>query len=420
MKATLIILFILNILLKERVFLPIAFFGREVPLFEFPFLVVAALVFVREIRQLSVSIIRKEFLLWTPYFALGVILPIAGVVFLSYPLTTLYGVVTVVVNPLAAVIVGFVVFRSQSERLMKLVNICINGGMLVQATFAVLQLLRILGYSNTLVDSVTMWDIESQSRIKEEYVIIGRSIGTFINPNVLGVWCLITFFWNLFQSKGLIRLFFSSVAIITLVLTQSRGSTMGLFAGLLMYFIRLAILQQREQPEIRMTTLIGLGSVAVTIAFALALVSPSFSLLPGSERWRGGVEVITRGVAADANFATRVQVWRESISFLDEYPLGTWGPPQVKFILPPDNLYVHTLLQGSIFYLSSLLVGFIGSASFLFSMRRAALLFSIVSISMAANSVSALPLLYPPGLLYWYLLGCLIADTSIQQAMEPT
>jgi hypothetical protein len=396
--------------------MPLPGLGREIPLFEIPWLLAVCFCAIWEIRKISSAFLKREVLSWVPYLSFGLILPVAGVVLLNYPLTTLYGIITVTINPIAALIVGILAYRSPEISHLNLVRRMINIGVSIQAVLALLQFLRILGFGHVMIDIVTVWDFESQARIKEEYVIVGRSIGTFINPNVLGVWCICAFFFNLLLSKRGIRIIFCALSVATLVLSQSRGSGIGLLVGVVFYLIWSLNAHRAGEATVRFGFVAWTVSLAMLLSLLVAIVSPSFSFLPGGDRWKGGIDVITKGTTADANFATRVQVWQEAISFIDEYPLGTWGPPQVKFVLPPDNLYVHVFLQGSIPYLVALLFGFFMMMTLIFIRERLGALVAIVALSLSANSISALPLLYAPGLLFWLFVG--LSATSAHFGMN--
>lgn len=407
----LLLLFFLCVQFRDRFFLPAPLIEVEIPALELPLIGAAFLFALLRIRTCATALNNKVALLWAPYLLLGVLLPGLGIVFGDYKLTTLYAVIGSSVLPFASLLIGIAAFTGQFQRKIQVVHWVLNAGVVLQFALSMLQFARLMGYSNPLITLITEWDVNAQARLKEEYVIVGRSIGSYISPNVLGVWAMAAYFWNIVYGKGFPRVLFSGLSLITLILSQSRGSGFALVAATLFY-LAMAFSPARSFGAGGIKAIFATSFLTVVGLIALAFIIPDFTLIPGIERWQGGLNVISSGSQADANFAGRIEVWREAFNFMREYPLGTFGPPQILFILPPDNLYVHLLLQGSVFFVASFLIGLAATFALCFRGSKEAILVSTFSVAIAVNSVSALPLFYSPGLLFWFFLGCYLSSQA--------
>jgi hypothetical protein len=396
-------LFFACVLFRDRLFMPVPFVSAELPALEAPLVLAAALLAIYRISFLARAFRSGVLISWLPYVVLGTALPVLGVGLMGYTVTSLYASLAASFLPLSALVIGAAVLPGRYEKRHRLIHWLLNAGLFLQLGLCIIQFLRIMGYSNSLIALVAEWDINSQARFKEEYVIVGRSIGAYINPNVLGLWALGAFFWNLIHGKGMSRSILCVLSLLTLLLSQSRGSVVALFVSLAFYIFRTTMTDRPAKEGLK--SVIVTSSVAVIGVITLAFLVPEFSMLPGFERWESGMRVVTSGTEADVNFAGRLAVWRESLSFMRDYPMGTLGPPQVLFILPPDNQYVHLLLQGSVPYVFSFLIGLIASIGLIFRQSKEAVLVAVFAVTVATNSVTALPFLYPPGLLFWFFLG---------------
>lgn len=102
------------------------------------------------------------------------------------------------------------------------------GAIVVEAILATGQYLHTQGIALAILESQYRWDIWTQASYSEHYIITGRSIGSFINPNELGYWSIIAFWLSMLALRGWSRGCGVSMALLTLFLSQSRGSMLAL------------------------------------------------------------------------------------------------------------------------------------------------------------------------------------------------
>jgi hypothetical protein len=403
MRIIALTFFFIYMTFRERVFYfagPLA-----IPILEPLFLLFTCVAVAPKLNQILPSL-GPHFSSWTPYLTLGFILPLLGVIMGDYDISSLYLIFTSVLCPLAAISLGtLTVTHVSGQHDMKKVTALINSTLILQSGMVALQVLRQFGFSNILIELQTEWDVTSQLQLSDDYVILGRPIGSFINPNVLGVWALVCFYWNLVLSQGYIRNIFCALSLIIIMTSQSRGTVAALCLSAALFLFNIL---KRGMFESRIKVLQNLALV-----FGLAIIGSLFLLFAtyqadqilGAGRWSQGWKVLFEGAEADANFSGRIGVWREVLPFMSEHPLGTFGPPQVLFILPVDNLFLYCLLQGSIFYIFALLFGFAYSTAHIGSSYRINTLLAIIAFALAINSITATPLHYTAALLYWFLIG---------------
>jgi hypothetical protein len=374
------------------------------PLFEAPYLIVACIIICKRLTRVRQAINNIYLLSWFPFFLLGALLPFAGVFFTGYPLTNVYASVSSI-TAVVTILVGVAIYAETPKKKWRVLYWLVDSLLVLEFLFASIQMMGAVGLHFPLVALLKEWDINSQARLSEAYVITNRACGTFINANVLGVWAVITFAWNLVMRRGALRIVLGSLALLIVGMSQSRGSAFALAFCFGLFFVRACLIKKNAIPVSisPKTVLATFGILAVLFVFTSLI--PSFSVFPDQERWVNGARVLFEGADADQNFAARVDAWRAAVNFVYLHPFGTLGPPQVLFILPPDNCFIYVFLQGSLPYVASLLYGvFITTVLILKRNSRAALI-AVVVAATAVNGISCLSFLYYPALLVWLFFG---------------
>jgi hypothetical protein len=233
---------------------------------------------------------------------------------------------------------------------------------------------------------------------KNEYLVTGRSSGTFIGGNILGPWAVFGVWFSVAVLRGVPRIACTAASLVTLVLSQSRGSIAALLVGSTLALVSL--------PAASRAMRVGL-TIAIILGTCLGLGVTQGILQQGDmqARFRSGFAVLFEGPSADRNFAGRVDGWSRATDLFAQHPLGTWGEPQVLLHDSTDNQYIDSLLQGSIPFAGALLFALIGTVWSNWARPGLPSLVALGSVTIAVNSLSAQPLSYSSIGMYWLVLG---------------
>ncbi|MGJ7045216.1 hypothetical protein [Thermoanaerobacterium thermosulfurigenes] len=171
----------------------------------------------------------KFFSYWCPFVILTILLPIMGVLLMSYPLRTIFNLN--LISGISFLIIGYWV----SKRITAwefIFRKYLFVAIVIEFLYSLFQFLYQKGFIPRIFwFRFYMWDVTSQQLYASP--IFGRSIGTFVNPNTLGFWALIVFGFSLYLVNGHLKLILIALSFLTLILSQSRGS----FFGLIFFFI---------------------------------------------------------------------------------------------------------------------------------------------------------------------------------------
>ena len=359
-------------------------------------------------------------LFWVPYVGLTVLLPIVGVFIRTEPPRTMYTSIHGVIDISFILFGAWAAFSVASVR--RLAQWYAWFAIIFELLVALVDYLNKTGmYPTALGKFLLQWNIESEGALGEFTTITWRSVGTFVNPNDLGFWSVVAFWISALLFRGLFRFTGIIAALLTLVLSQSRGSLISLLATFAVWLAYVALSRDPRLKRTRDATYLSAIGLVLAVGWAGAALSQSdgvtvsdkFSVV---QRFEAGLDVLTEGARADSNAAARVAAWHRAMDFYYEHPLGTWISPRLKFHLYIDNEYIKTLMQGSVPYLFALLM--VIACSFWRIMRPGAVprLTAIIAITAAVNGMSAYPFSYSSIGLFWILLGYDLTAERVRKA----
>jgi hypothetical protein len=334
-----------------------------------------------------------------PYLALMVVLPWLGVFFNGYEVRTLYAL-TNVTTWFSFLVIGAAVSGAGLSAWSSWLVVAV----VLQCLYALAQAASLgAGPLADVLRPVVEWDYATAS---DSYLIRARSSGLFTNPNVLGFWAAMATMLAFTVVSPRVRPFALALALLTLVLSQSRGAAVALLftcgAGII------GALFLGRIPRSQLRGLAGALLLLVVVAPVVVIVLPTQT----ADRFEALVNVFTQGVAADQNLAGRIDYWAAVTDLnMQEYPLGTWGPPEGLLGTAVDSDWFRAFAQGSIVLVFAnmlLLLAPLGVGSY--PGRYALVLLAII---IAIAGITQTSLTYPPALLYCALLG-----SGLQWAVE--
>jgi hypothetical protein len=396
------------IVFGERILTSVDNGGRgQVPVLEIllPPILLLALVMERRTTAFLFCTRSRFLLFWAPFLFLGFVLPVLGVVINEFPVRSLFSI-----NNVVLAVSGLAVGSSLGEAYLgsRVVRKLFVATVLVELGASIVQTGVQFGFFTgiPLLQAFYDWDQEFKIRWNENNVILGRATGTFLNPNTLGVYAILAFWFAILFTRGRWRVVCTISTLITLILSGSRGSLFGFVASLIVFGI---LGRQRQVPResLKFCGRFALSTLVLAAAIMIAATILGMSFLHNVElvdRYRTGAAVLATGSDQGGNFDGRVGVWHRAEEYILDQPFGVLGPPQMVTKLPPDNAYVYVALQGGIPYLVSLLLLLGGGISLNCRFPSAAYI-EAVSVAIATNSISCIPTGYACFLLYWLCLG---------------
>jgi O-antigen ligase len=405
MTTNLVLLAIaLSVVLNERLYVRFATAGSGlVRVMDLAIPVIAALVVILSRHSIMPRFRNNRNLRYSlPYLLLGLMLPVLGVFGGGYPWRTLLTAI-VSIRALALIVLG-IWLAGQPPRARVLAARWMVVCILFEAFIAACQFITLKNLVNApLLQWLYQWDIQTMTDYKAAYLVTGRSSGTFLGANSLGVWGVIAAWFAVTFLSGPLRLACTAASLLTLVLSQSRGSIAAFLASLLLAALFLPWMKRRDRLGLATAALVTIVLGAVALASGGALQNEALQTEDMQRRFISGFDVLFEGASADANAASRVEAWGDSISFFREHPLGTWGEPQVLVDLI-DNQYVSTMLQGSLPFAAALLLALYGGLQKTKNPVMRSFL-ALITVSIAVNGISATPFQYPAIGIYWLALG---------------
>jgi hypothetical protein len=346
------------------------------------------------------SFATPAILAWVPYLLLGSLLPLIGVALAEFPERVAFGAVDVIVALSAVVIGGSAAVASVGRELPW--TRWLVGASIVQFGYSLAQTLILAGVlSGEPWALLRGWDLATQSRLGE--IVLGRSTGLYVNPNILGYSAAVLIVLGAHLPAGLARFIVVGGSVATLLLSESRGATFALLATIIVLGVRRAIAGRgggRATPR-----LILAGLVAVVVVFAVQRLGLAEASV--FDRLAEGVAALT-GRGTDEGLSGRVDLWAASLLLLDTRPFGTLGPPEMLLGSAIDSGWIRALVQGSVPYVAALAL-MLGAGFLLRAPTRDGLRLQSLSLLIALAAVSQLPLAYPPTIVYWLVVGTVLA-----------
>ena len=356
-------------------------------------------------------LLRSEprILIWAPYVALTVAFPILAVFINSDPVRTMYTGIH------GFIYISFIVFGAwgafADSSVRKLARSYAWVAIILECLLALIDYLNKTGtYRSAIGDYLGQWNVESEGAMGEFTFVTWRCVGTYTNPNELGLWGVIAFWISALLMRGGFRFTGIVASLLTLLLSESRGSLFALLATSLLWIVYLALSRDAGLRKARDATYFAAICFVLTVGWLGAslkqsdgvTVSDRFSFIT---RFQRGLDVFTEGASADPNAKARVMAWHQALDFYYEHPLGTWSSPRLSFHLYIDSEYVKTLVQGSILYLFALLVVLGWSFRRITCPGVAPRVTAMLAVTAAVNGISAYPFTYPSIGVFWIILG---------------
>ena len=364
-------------------------------------IVVVALAFIARSRGRSLEVLRdRSFLvIWAPYLVLALALPVIGVVAGQVPVRGLAAARMPIVA-VSALIVGAELRRRTSRPVATRLLACSAA---IVCGYAVIQQLAAakLLWSG-LATSIHAWDVATQ-RAYGTSVVVGRASAFYTNPNILGAWSVTALLVGIFVARGWLRYAITTLALGSLILSQSRGATVGLLAA---FVFGLALAwRRRTLPSLRalLPYVASLGAVLIGWYLLTLAGAPTASFF---ERFGRALGIVIG--LDDPNMAGRVQFWESSMALYRSHPLGTFGPPEMLLGTAVDSEWVRTLLQGGPLLVATLGLALFGGAFALRGRGPDTWAVRSLSIFIAVAGIAEIPLQYPPAVIYWALIGAML------------
>jgi len=413
------------LLLSERVFVHLNSGGRGLlPLLPLLVPLVAFLCVGLLTKGQHLAFLQKgRFWLGCGLFAAcGLLLPMLGILLAGYEARHLLAVFDGVL-PLSFVALGYSICRAEGPRRMYQLLFAV---MVVQAGYALLQFLGEYGFwRSPLLTALAEWDRSSQSAYSEFYVLSDRSTGTFINPNVLGFWAVGSLWVSILLLGGWQRVLGLAASMLTLALSQSRGSVVAAAVSFGIWFLAgggIGLFRRSASSRLRRERLRPIIGVALLGTATMLGCGPTLQSLGGMEslqrRMMTGASVLTGGVGQDKSLEARVLAWRRATTFLADSPAGTLGPPQLRFGSFIDNEFVRIALQGGPLYLMAAMCVLVLAWKGLLRTRPESQVLGALGVCIAVNGMTALPLASPASAVFWIVFGAALVPARTQEPSD--
>lgn len=392
--------------LAQRIFVTVEVGGDRPGVVELLPLVMMGTAIAWTIRSrglIAAPFLTRHFLLvWGPYLALTMVLPILGVIVGGYPLRTI-AAVEIPFVAMSAMLLGSGLRLGGQGTLAEwqfpmLIAIVVVAGYAVLQQLLVGDVLPAGPWSNLI-----SWDVATQHAYSPN-VILGRSSAFYVNPNILGAAAGASLLIGLSVARGWCRYLTMFASLEALLLSQSRGATLAVIAGV--GLLLLFAVQHHETVRPRAAVAYA-GVTGLALALWLALVALGTPAETFIGRITQGISVV--GGGSDPNVAGRIEFWRAGLDLLASHPLGTLGSPERLLGTAVDSDWVRALLQGSVIYGAALALALFGGALVFRSNLPEWRLFAALSVFVAVAALTQLPLEYPGAILYWALVGTVAA-----------
>lgn len=336
-----------------------------------------------------------------PYLTLSAVLPSLGVLANGYAPRTLLSM-TEATTALSLLVVGSAITSVPLRTWAPWLVIAISA----QLAYAAGQAAYQAGLPGAaLFDPLFRWDL---SLVGLETYVHSRSIGFYLNPNVLGLWAAFAAALSLTMPSSRWRWIGVAMAMATLVLSQSRGAGMALIVGLVVAVLTFGLGRSgREMMMAAATLLIGI----IIAVIAAVMIAPSADQ---TDRLISLLLVVTEGPSADPNLSGRIDFWAAVIDLNLTYPWGTWGPPERILGTAVDSTWFSVFAQGSVPYLTAFAM-VLGSALALRD-RDGGDTLRILTVIVAVAGVTQTPISYPVIVIFWVLLGAAVGSPQTRLA----
>jgi hypothetical protein len=396
-------------ILGDRAQIGIATGGRgQLPLMSIAAPLAALLTMAKYGRRQSLGFVASPTFVFTvlPYLVLTALLPVAGVMFNTYPERTLESI-SAATNALSFLVLGAAMSNDEEPSWRPWLLLA----MTLQVLYAAGQALYTAGApGGELFAPFHAWDLSLQDL---NTFVQGRSSGLYLNPNELGLWAAVTAIlgWTVLHSH--VRGIAVSLALLTLLLSQSRGASVALAAALVVGIV-VSVARGQVASSRTFKSILSFGFAASLAAAAAFLIVPAGAL---DERFGGLLAVLTEGPGADPNLAGRIDYWTAVLSLNAAYPWGTWGPPELLLGSAIDSTWFSAFAQGSVPYAFTL--GLLLLAAAWVSRGPYGRALRVVAVAVAVAGLTQNPFGYPVIVLFWVLLGAALSSPRLGIVAAP-
>ena len=328
-------------------------------------------------------------------------LPIFGVMINRYPERTLLSI-TDATTALSFLVIGAALSSDQDRAWTPWLLVAIG----LQLGYAVGQAIYLAhGPGWQLLVPFHEWDRSVGGQVGQ--FVEARSSGLYVNPNELGLWAAAAAIlaWTMLSDR--LRGIGLTFALLTLLLSQSRGAVVALVVALVVAGAVYA-LRGRVASASLGRVLLWFGLAAILVVAAAVVVAPSGALV---ERFGSLVRVVTEGPQADPNLAGRLDYWSAVTALNSVYPWGTLGTPELLLGSAIDSTWFRAFGQGSVIYVTSLIVLLV--SSLLVGGTRFGQPLRLITVVVAVAGVTQNPFGYPIIVLYWVVLGAALQASVV-------
>jgi O-antigen ligase len=216
---------------------------------------------------------------------------------------------------------------------------------------------------------------------------------------------------GIYLAPGRARFLIIGSGALSVLLSQSRGATFALLIALAIALTRGARPGNHGRGRIAgalmVVVVLGIGLGGVLIAAGIFDAAVFVGLYLGLAAALGGGD--------DPGLTGRINLWGAALDLVESRPFGTLGPPEFILGAAVDNGWVRAFVQGGIPFAAALglmmLPGFTRPLSTAVDGER----LRTLSILLALTAISQTPLSYPPALLYWFVVGAVLAQHHAQR-----
>jgi hypothetical protein len=397
----------------ERVFLSLSTAGKGLLLL-LPILLPIVLLAVswRTSRVQNDSPRRKGLLtLSCLYAGLVVILPILGVLLGRYTLNSL-------VSALPGIVILSVLYGIARNSNLILSNGFLGKyvlcGIVIEATFATIQFLfregiELFGLGTLIAE----WDVYVQLSYGPQAVLAGRSIGTFINPNHLGLWSALSIGVGFIWLRGFSRVAGVGLSLLSLVLSQSRGSLLAVIVAFVAYGLWMAYRTVPRKGGAWVLPVLSLGVLSVGMLLLVFLEDRILDLL--GERYKAPLT----GFHQELSVSARFEGWAEGLDYWRDNPHGTLGSPHMFVLGVIDSDYLYALLQGGIPLLAALCLVLMAGVAALADDTPEGRCLGIASMVVLVNGLTASTMCYSASSVFWLIAALNTAGITRSASQNP-
>jgi len=351
----------------------------------------------------SLGFLARPAFVWAiaPFLVLTAVLPVFGVMFYAFPERTLLAI-TGSTTALSFLVIGAALSSREEGSWWRWLLLAI-ALQLLYATGQAIYLARAAGWE--LFTPFHQWDLSMQALYGA--LIQARGTGLYFNPNELGLWAgvAVILAWTMLPPR--IRSLGITLAVVTLILSQSRGAVVALLVALAVGGVW-SVARGRMSRSMAIRTVLSFAVVALVVTVVVAAIGPSRDFVT---RFGALLDVVTQGPRADVNLAGRLDYWSAVMDLNVLYPWGTWGPPEMILGTAVDSSWFRAFSQGSVPYVASLAL--LLAAPYALRDSRFGRGLVLVAVVVAVAGLTQTPVDYPVIYLFWVLLGAGLQSTVV-------